>query len=536
MNQFYNKNPHLPASGVIRQYDQHEVDEFIKCANDPVYFAKTYFKVVHLDKGIIPLELYEFQEEMIIKCKENRNTISVQSRQSGKTTTATVVLLHEAIFNKDKTVAILANKAATSREILKRIKTAFEHLPSFLKPGVKEWNKTSVMFDNGCVIMAEASSSDNIRGRSINILFLDEMAFIEGWEDFAASVLPTITAGTTTKLIITSTPNGLNAFYELVEGARKKINGYALVEVPWYRVPGRDEEWKQKTLALLNFDQQKFNQEYEIEFMGSSGTLINGATLKLLEHMDPIYTHDNLNIYKNKIGNHQYAIIVDSSEGKGLDYSAFSVIDITTIPYEQVATFRSNQITPQDYARIINVVAKQYNNPYILVELNCPAGAIVSELLFWDYEYENILMTESAGRAGKKISSGFGSGKVDRGILTSAPVKATGTTMLKLLIEQKQLIVHDKETIHELRTFSKKGKSYEAEEGKHDDLVMGLVLFAWLSVQEYFKEITDIDVNKGLTERTDQEIDDYIAGLGVMVVNDGLDDYAMQNNYDVVYF
>lgn len=536
MNQFYNKNPHLPASGVIRQYDQHEVDEFIKCANDPVYFAKTYFKVVHLDKGIIPLELYEFQEEMIIKCKENRNTISVQSRQSGKTTTATVVLLHEAIFNKDKTVAILANKAATSREILKRIKTAFEHLPSFLKPGVKEWNKTSVTFDNGCVIMAEASSSDNIRGRSINILFLDEMAFIEGWEDFAASVLPTITAGTTTKLIITSTPNGLNAFYELVEGARKKINGYALVEVPWYRVPGRDEEWKQKTLALLNFDQQKFNQEYEIEFMGSSGTLINGATLKLLDYLNPIHIHDDLRIYKPKIGNHQYALIADSSEGKGLDHSAFSVIDITSAPYEQVATFRSNQITPQDYARIINVVAKQYNNPYILVELNCPAGAIVAELLFWDYEYENLLMTESAGRAGKKISSGFGGNKVDRGIFTSTTVKATGCTMLKLLIEQKQLLINDQETINELRTFSKKGKSYEAEEGKHDDMVMGLVLFAWLTVQDYFKQIQDFDINSSLTERTDQEIEDYVSGLGIMAINDGLEDYASQNDYSVVYF
>lgn len=536
--EFYKNNPYLPRANLPREYTEWEIQEYKKCAEDPVYFARTYFKIVHLDKGLIPLDLYDFQEEMIIKCRENRNIVSVQSRQSGKSTTATVVLLHEVIFNKNKTVAILANKAPTAREILKRIKTAFEHLPKFLKPGVIEWNKSSVTFDNGCIIMAEASSSDNIRGRSINILFLDEMAFIPGWEDFAAGVLPTISSGGTTKLIITSTPNGLGPFYEIVEGARKKKNGFALVEVPWWRVPGRDEEWKQKTLAQLNFDQQKFEQEYEIEFMGSSGTLINGAALKLLEASVPIHEHDNLKVYKTKRGNHLYALIVDSSEGKGLDYSAFSVIDITAVPYEQVATFRSNTITPQDYARIINVVCKQYNDPYMLIELNAPAGSIVSELMFWDYEYENLIFTENLGKKGKKISMGLGNKKVDKGIFTSKPVKATGCTMLKLLVEQKQLLIWDKETIDELKVFSKKNNSYEAEEGKHDDLTMGLVLFGWLAAQQYFKQITDNDINKALTERTDPEIDDYVNGLGVLVVNTGMDDFddPMVQNHVPVYF
>lgn len=263
---------------------------------------------------------------------------------------------------------------------------------------------------------------------------------------------------------------------------------------------------------------------HNCEFMGSSGTLISGACLKAMEPEKPMYTHDNLMIYKPKIGNHIYAMIVDTSHGKGLDYSAFHVIDITSTPYEQVATFRSNRITPQDYANIIHTVAKQYNDPYILVELNCPPGAIVAELLFWDHEYENLLMTEGAGKAGKKISSGFGGNAIDRGIYTSTAVKASGCSMLKLLIEQGQLIVVDNETMNELKVFSKKGKSYEAEEGKHDDLVMGLVLFAWLSLQEYFKQITDVDVNKDLKELSTQEIDDYMDGLGILVFNDGTEE------------
>lgn len=536
-NDFYKGNPLLPKAGTRRNLTPEQIEEFKRCAEDPVYFANNYFYAVHQEHGLMQIKLYDYQKEAINVYNSKNRLIMLTARQVGKTTVATAIILHTALFNKDKNIALLANLQATAIEILDRIKEAFENLPDFLKQGVKIWNKKTVKFENGCTIFANASKGSSIRGKSIFMLYIDECAFVENWEDFAASTLPTITSNKNAKIIYTSTPNGLNHFYEYCKLAAANKNGFGYIEVPWYKVEGRDEAWKEKTLQDMNYDYQRFSVEQECEFMGSSGTLINGATLKMLEPAEPVYDHEKLKVYKPKIGNHIYSIIVDSSEGKGLDYSAFSVIDITSIPYEQVATFKSNTITPQDYARIIHAVCGQYNNPFVLIELNCPAGAIVAELLWWDYEYENLLMTENMGRKGKKISTGFGGKKADRGIFTSVVVKATGCTMLKLLVEQKQLLICDKETIDELRVFSKKGKSYEAEEGKHDDLVMGLVLFGWLATQQYFKQMTDVDVNKGLVERTDDEIDDYVKGLGIMVVNTGEDEInSLVDTHIPVYF
>lgn len=535
-NDFYKGNPLLPKAGTKRELTPEQIQEFMKCAADPVYFANNYFWAVHQEHGLMQITPYNYQIDALGQYAEKGRLIMLTARQVGKTTLATIIILHTALFNKNKNIALLANLQATAIEILDRIKEAFENLPDFLKQGVKIWNKKTVKFENGCTIFANASKGSSIRGKSIFLLYIDECAFVEDWDAFAASTLPTITSNKNAKIIYTSTPNGLNHFFEYCNLARSGKNGFGYIEVPWYKVDGRDEAWKEKTLQDMNYDLQRFSVEQECEFMGSSGTLINGATLKRLEAHVPIHEHDNLKIYKPKYGNHLYALIVDSSEGKGLDYSAFSVIDISQIPYEQVATFKSNTITPQDYARIIDIVCKQYNNPFVLVELNAPAGTIVSEQLFWDYEYENLIFTENLGKKGKKVSTGMGGKKVDRGIFTSAPVKATGCTMLKLLVEQGQLIIWDKETIDELRVFSKKGKSYEAEEGKHDDLVMGLVLFGWLSAQRYFKDMTDRDINKTLVERTDQEIEDYVDGIGVMVMNDGLDDFPDQGGFVPVYF
>jgi hypothetical protein len=447
------------------------------------------------------------------------------------TTLAAGIILHTALFNKNKNIALLANLQSTAIEIMDRIKEAFENLPEFLKQGIRIWNRKTIKFENGCTIFANASKGSSIRGKSIYLLYVDECAFVDNWADFAASTLPTITSNKNAKIIYTSTPNGLNHFYEYCRLASERKNGFGYIEVPWHLVDGRDEEWKERTLRDMNYDLERFEVEQACQFMGSSGTLISGAGLKKLSATHPIYEHDNLKVYKHKEDKHIYAMIVDSSEGKGLDYSAFSVIDITKTPYEQVATFRSNTITPQDYSRIIQVVCQQYNEPYVLVELNAPAGTIVAELLFWDFEYENLIFTENMGKKGKKVSTGLGGKKVDRGIFTSTVVKATGCTMLKLLVEQDQLIIHDKGTIDELQTFSRKGKSYEAEQGKHDDLVMSLVLFGWLTAQRYFKDMTDTDVNSGLSERTDQEIDDYVSGLGVMVMNDGMDDEVAAPSY-----
>lgn len=522
-NNFYNGNPLLPKQGKSAKLNPTEQAEWIKCALDPVYFANTYFYAVHPEHGLQQIKLYDYQQEAIEKYHSNGRLVMLTSRQAGKTTTASAIILHAAIFNEDKRIALLANLQAASIEILDRIKEAFENLPEFLKTGIVEWNKKTVKFENGCSIMAAASKGSSVRGKSIFLLYVDETAFVDQWADFAAGTLPTIASNKDSKIIYTSTPNGLNHFYEYCTLAKQGKNGFEYVEVPWHKVPGRDEEWKEKTLQDINYDYERFEAEYECNFLGSSGTLISGAALKLLKEKIPVITHDGLKIYEQRKVDSIYALIVDLSEGKGLDYSAFSVIDVTQVPYHQVATFRSNQITPQDYAQIINSVHQEYNSPYILVELNNPAGSIVAEILFWDYEIETMLMTESAGRAGKRISSGFGGKGVDRGVFTSTAVKGTGCTMLKLLIEQNQLTINDKETISELNTFSKKGSSYEAESGKHDDLVMGLVLFAWLTTQQYFKDITENDINNSLKELGASDIDDYINGMGVLIINDGME-------------
>ncbi len=515
----YKNNPFLPKANIKREYSSEEIHEYIKCVEDPVYFAKTYFQIVHLDHGLIPFTLYEYQEEAVRKFQRSRNLILCASRQSGKTSVTTVIILHTALYSQNKTIAILANKGPTARDILKRIKTAYEYIPDFLKPGVKEWNKGRVEFENGSVIMAEASSSDNIRGQSISLLYIDEHAFIRGWDEFSASVLPTLSSGTTTKMVFSSTPHGLNHFYHYVESARKGINDFELVEVPWQRVPGRDEAWRQKTLAELNYDELKFAQEYSLDFQGSSGTLISGSTLKLLEFIEPLNIDKYYKQYEQPVEGHSYMITADVSRGKGLDYSALHVIDITDIPYKQVMTYRNNMITPTDFADIIEKVGYMYNEASVLIEIN-DLGQQVADCMF-DNEYPNLLSTVTKGRKGKQLSASLVQ-KNDRGVRTTRPVKMTGCSALKLLVEQNKLKVNDKETIHELTVFSQKGNSYEAEPGNHDDLVMGLVIFAWATMQPFFKDLYDSDIMSALREKTEQELEEEMLPLGF--VYDGHED------------
>lgn len=520
-NDRYKNNINLPRAGIEKNYTAEQVQEVMKCMNDPIYFAKTYFKIIHVDKGLIPFELFPYQEDAINKFMTHRNLIINASRQSGKTSAVTVMLLHTALFHPNKLIAVLANKGATAREILKRVKTAYESIPDFLKSGVKEWNKSAIEFENGSIIMAEASSSDNIRGKSVFLLYIDELAFVDNWDEFSASVLPTLSSGTETKIVFSSTPNGLNHFYYYVKAARDKKNSFALVEVPWTMVPGRDDKWKEATIEQLNGDRLKFDQEYNLEFVGSSQTLIAGDALKSLEPLHPVHHNEHLRQYVKPEYNHIYMIVADVSRGKGLDYSAFQVIDVTKTPYKQVCTYRNNMVTPPDYALMIESIARTYNNAHVLVEINDLGQQVVDAI--HDNNYEEILYTENKGRSGKTISSGFGTGSgLDRGVRTTKPVKGTGCATLKLLIEQKQLIINDIETISELNTFSRKRNSYEAEPGHHDDLVMCLVLFAWLTVQPYFKDLTDVDIMRALKEKGDEEIYDDLLPFGF--INDGFDE------------
>lgn len=543
----YLGNDNLKRKGTDVEWTEDKIQEFIKCSKDPVYFSEKYIQIVHVDHGLIPIRMYDYQKEIVQKITENRRVTVVTSRQAGKTTTAVCVILHYVLFQDHKTVALLANKGDAAREILDRIKIAYEALPKWLQQGVVEWNKGSVEFENGCKIIASATSSSAIRGKSISLLYIDETAFVENWDEFFASVFPTISSGQTTKILFTSTPNGLNHFYKTCEGAREGTNGYEFVQVLWQDVPGRDENWKKDTLSSMDFDYQKFAQEFECEFLGSSGTLIDGSKLKALVHKQPIKEGQGLYMYQMPEKDRVYFCTVDVSRGKGLDYSAFQIIDTTKMPYQQVCVFRDNFVTPIEYAEIIHRTVKMYNEAIVLVEVN-DIGEQVSELLHYDFEYENILYTESAGRSGKRISAGFGK-LVDKGIRTTKTVKSVGCSILKLLIEQDQLIINDFNTINELSTFSRKGVSWEAESGAHDDMVMCLVLFAWLSDQMYFKEMTDINTLSRLRDRTEEEMmeqllpfglyDDGVPDENVIEIEqtrnigmDEMDDYIRSSNFD----
>lgn len=510
----YLGNVNLKRQGVDISWTEDMIREYVACAKDPVYFSQNYIKIVHVDHGLIPIKLYDYQKEIIDKTTRTRRTVVVTSRQAGKTTTAVCLILHYILFNDHKLVALLANKGDAAREILDRIKIAYEALPKWLQQGVVEWNKGSVEFENGSKILAAATSSSAIRGKSVSFLYIDETAFVDNWDEFFASVFPTISSGNTTKILLTSTPNGLNHFYKTCEGAKAGKNGYEFVQVMWNDVPGRDQKWYDETLAAMDFDTEKFAQEMECEFLGSSGTLISGSKLKQLVYKDPIEETGGLMMYQRPIGNHNYVIIVDVSRGKGLDYSAFQVIDVTKMPYVQVCTFRDNMIVPMDYASILHRIGMFYNESQILVEVN-DIGEQVSATLHEDFEYENMLFTENSGRSGKRLTTGFAS-KGDKGIRTTKTVKSIGCSILKLLIEQDQLILNDFNTIKELSTFSKKGVSWEAESGCHDDLVMGLVLFSWLSNQKFFKELTDINTISQLRDMNDEQIQNELTPFGII--------------------
>jgi hypothetical protein len=495
------------------------VEEYVKCSTDPLYFVETYMKIININDGLVNFKLYPYQREMLKTMSENRFTVIATARQAGKSTVTCAFILWYVIFHADKTIALLANKGETAREILGKVALAYQHLPKWLQQGIKEWNKGNMVLENNSRVIAAATSSDAIRGYSINMLFIDEAAFIENWDEFFTSVGATISSGRDSKITLVSTPNGLNHFYQIWTNAVNGENNYVPLQVTWDQVPGRDEKWKEDTLKLMNFDQGKFEQEYCVEFQGSSGTLIAGWKLKELissvSPITPLNEHDGLKQYNPPVPDHMYFCVADVSRGKGLDYSAFHIFDCTTMPYQQVCTFRNNMITPLDYADIIFKACKGYNNAYILVEVN-DIGEQVSGSLHADFEYENILLTENAGRAGKRITTGFGAGNfsVDKGVRTTKMVKTLGCSMLKLLVEQNQVKLNDMASVNELTTFSKKSQSYEAEEGKHDDLVMGLVLFAWLSDQQYFKDVTNINTLMSLRDKTDDELMNELSPFG----------------------
>lgn len=527
---YYNGNKNLKKAGERIDWTPEMIREWAKCASDIYYFLENYMTIITLDDGLVTIKLRDYQKKIIDNIINNKNTIICTSRQAGKTTTLAGIILHYILFQSYKTVAILGNKEKAAKETYKRMQTAYEHLPKWLQQGALTWNKMDLKLENGSEVSVHATSADGTRGMSANFVYIDEASRIEQWEEFSMSVLPTVSSGKTTKIVMTSTPNGLNYFYDYFENAKKPIdqggNGWAWQEVMWYDVPGRDEAWRLNAMAELNNDPDKFAQEHCCQFMGSSGTLISGWKLKeLLKNITlPVYKEANFHQFESPIKGIEYVLIADVSAGKGLDYSAFHIISVSNLPYKQVATFKDNLISPMDYVSIMHMTAKHFNNAYILVETNNMGVEIVNRL--WDdFEYENIFYTVASGRAGKKLAGG-GEAK-DRGIITSKPIRDIGCSMLKLLVESNKLVLNDLRSVSELTTFSKKHNhsiKYEAEEGKTDDLVMGLVLFGWMTNQTLFKNISTTSVFQQMRDVSQQQLEKTLLPIGM--VDDGRDEHV----------
>ena len=520
-NDVYLGNPLLKKANTPIEFTKEQVEEYIKCREDPVYFAQNYVQIVTLDHGLQPFKTYDFQEKLIKNFHENRFNICKMPRQTGKSTTCVSYLLHYAIFNDSVNIGILANKATTARELLARLATAYENLPKWMQQGILVWNKGNIELENGSKILAASTSASAVRGMSFNILFLDEFAFVPNHiaDAFFASVYPTITSGKSTKVIIVSTPHGMNHFYRMWTDAEKSRNEYVPTDVHWSEVPGRDAVWKEQTIA--NTSEQQFKIEFECEFLGSVDTLIAPSKLKALVFDKPLNSNAGLDIHVVPEKGHDYAIAVDVARGVGNDYSAFVVVDITSFPHKVVAKYRDNTIKPMLFPSVIYDVAKSYNEAFILCEVN-DVGDQVASILQYDLEYQNLLMCSMRGRAGQIVGQGFSGSKTQLGVKMSKTVKKVGSLNLKTMIEEDKLIFNDYEIISELTTFISKHNSFEAEEGCNDDLAMCLVIYAWLVAQDYFKELTDQDVRKRLYEEQKNQIEQDMAPFGF--INDGLDD------------
>ena len=521
MSEVYLGNPNLKKANTAIEFTQENILEFMRCKEDPVYFANRYIKIVSLDEGLVPFRMYPFQKKLISNFHENRFNICKMPRQTGKSTTVVSYLLHYAVFNDNINIAILANKASTARDLLGRLQLAYENLPRWMQQGIISWNKGSLELENGSKISANSTSSSAVRGGSYNVIFLDEFAFIPNHiaDDFFASVYPTISSGQKTKVIIVSTPRGMNHFYRMWHDAERKKNEYMPTEVHWSEVPGRDEAWKEQTIA--NTSEQQFKVEFECEFLGSVNTLINPSKLKNLVYENPIQKNAGLDVYEIPLKNHNYLITVDVARGLGNDYSAFIVFDITNFPYKAVAKYRNNEIKPMLFPSIIDDIGKAYNKAFILCEVN-DIGDQVASILNYDLEYDNLLMCSQRGRAGQVVGAGFSGKRSQLGVRTTQAVKKLGCSNLKTLLEDDKILIIDYDIISELTTFSQKHNSFEAEEGCNDDLAMCLVIFAWLVAQDYFKEMTDNDVRKRIYEEQKNQIEQDMAPFGFM--SDGMDD------------
>ena len=524
----YHGNPNLKPIGYEHDFTKEQLEEFVKCEQDPIYFIENYCQIVTLDKGLQPFKLYDCQKRKVDFIMNNRKTILMEGRQQGKTVTAAACIVHYSVFNADKNIAIMANKTSAAREVLSRYQIMYENLPIWMQQGVKTWNKGDVDLENGSRVFTSATTASGIRGKSVNWLYIDEAAIIPNniADEFFASVYPTISAGETTKILLTSTPLGYNHFWKFWNESEKGTNGFENMFIPHTEIPGRDDAWIEEQFKLLG--EVKFNQEVLCDFLGSTNTLISGKSLSTMSSTDPVYKKDGLEIYEEPKEDKYYVIAADTARGIGGDFSAFIVIDITEMPFRVVGKYRDNKISPLLYPDFINKVAKDYNGAYVLLETN-DIGQQVVDILHQELEYENIFSTVQE-KTKQYVSPGFGK-QSTLGVRTSKAVKRQGCLALKSLIEEQKFLIFDADCISELSTFVERHGSFAADEGYHDDLAMCMGLFAWLSTNTFFKDLTNVDIRDNLYNSQMRMIENDLTPFGLVVNGQEPEAEVMDGDY-----
>jgi hypothetical protein len=516
MVELYRNNPKLKAKGAQTAYTQEQSIEMVKCASDPEYFFSHYVHIINADGKDVLFKPRDYQERFLDLMCSSRFVIGCLPRQVGKSVIVAAYLLHAAVFNKNYSVLIAANKASSAKNIMKKIKIMYENLPLWMQHGIVAWNVQDISFDNGSSIKAEATSEDSGRSGTYQCILLDEFAFVENnvAEEFYKSVYPTIAGGTDTKIFIISTPNGMNRFHKMWTEAKSNVSRFKPIEIKWDDPPGRDERYRDETIS--NVGQAAWDQEYDCKFLGSVNSLISAQTLERIPFVPPIeIIDDSLKIFEKPKFGHSYFMTVDVSMGKGLDNSAFVVFDITGHPYRTVATFKHDEIDPSLLPNELWHIAKSYNNALVLIEYN--AGQIVGDTMYYEMEYENLLWSTVENRVGQVLGHG---GQVP-GVIMSRAVKRIGCFGMKSLIEGDQLIILDYDIVEELNNFVRHKTSYAATPGNHDDMVMCCVLFAWAVNQPYFKELTDTDIRSTLFAKQMKQIEDDLIPFGK--IDDGLE-------------
>jgi len=540
-NNGYNGNSSLKRIGIDFSYSEEQVLEIAKCVKDPIYFIDNYCYIVTLDHGIQPFKLYDCQKTKIKLIHDNRKVILMEGRQQGKTTSAAAYILWYTLFQDNKSVAVLANKSATAREIMSRYQLMFEYLPPWMQQGIKTWNKGDIELENGSIVFTSATTAAGIRGKSVNLLYIDEAAIIPNTvaDAFFTAVYPVISAGQTTKILITSTPLGYNHFWKFWNDAVNKNNDFVPMYIPYWEIPGRDEKWALEQKRQLG--DLKYNQEVLCKFLGSSLTLINSDTIEYMTTCPTVYSKDGLDLYEYPINGqrdedenlvtkpHTYVIVADTAKGVGGDYSAFVIVDITEVPYKLVGKFRDNKIAPMLYPTVIHKIAKDYNNAYVLIEVN--SSEQVAHIMHNELEYDNIIFVNRDTKKGQVVSGGFGGGKTQLGVQTDKRIKRIGCFTFKALVEEKKLLIMDADTISEISTFIQVRDSYAADDGYHDDLVMPLVLFSWLTTNSYFKELNNVNIREAMYQERIKQIEEDVIPFGF--IQNGLEEEFVVDSGDV---